>query len=159
MDERIRRRLEDYLSGSLPAGTDLSFDRALEARPEAREELRLFAEQSEAIRVSLRAPEGIGPAPGFYARVMARVEEESRASVWSLFTGVFGQRLIFATSMLVVLLGVALMGTDSANDPPDVAEAPAQLLVDPEPDAHLVGNEDEDRGRVFVTLASYGDYQ
>ena len=106
MDERIRRRLEDYLSGDLPAGADPSFDRALEARPEAKKALQLFAEQSEAIRRTLRAPEGIGPAPGFYARVMARVEEESRSSMWSMFTGVFGQRLVLAASMLVLLLGV-----------------------------------------------------
>ena len=158
MDERIRRRLEDYLSGELTAGVDPSFDRALEARPESRKELLLFAEQSEAIRRSLRAPEGIGPEPGFYARVMMRVEEESRSSIWATFTGVFGQRLIFATSMLVVLLGVALMGTES-EEAPEVAEAPVQLLVDPDPDEHLVGNEDEDRGRVFVTLASHGDFQ
>lgn len=159
MDERIRRRLEDYLSGSLPPGADPSFDRALEARPEARQELQLFAEQAEAIRRSFCAPVGIGPAPGFYARVMARVEEESRASIWSLFSGTFGQRLVFATSVLVVLLGVAFLGTESAEAMPDVAEAPVQLLVDPDPDTHLVGIEDEDRGRVFVTLASYGDYQ
>lgn len=158
MDERIRRRLEDYLNGSLPAGADPSFDRALEARPETKRELRLLAEQSEAIRRSLRAPEGVAPHPGFYARVMARVEEESRASVWSPFTGVFGQRLIFAASMLVVLLGVALMGTESEAEP-EIAEAPVQMLVDPDPDAHLVGNEAEDRGRVFATLASYGDIQ
>jgi anti-sigma factor RsiW len=158
MDERIRQRLEDYLSGSLPPGTDPVFDRAVESRPEAKRQLQLLTEQSESIRRTLRAPEGVGPGPGFYARVMARVEEESRSSMWSTFTGVFGQRLVFATSMLLVLLGVALMGTD-AESAPEIAEAPAQLLVDPDPDAHLVGIPDEDRGRVFVTLASYEDFQ
>jgi anti-sigma factor RsiW len=158
MDERIRQRLEDYLSGDLPAGADPSFDRALAAQPEAKKALQLFREHSEAIRQTLRAPEGVAPAPGFYARVMACVEEESGACVWSMFTGVFGQRLILAASMLVLLLGVALIGTDS-DAAPDVAEAPVQLLVDPAPDEHLVGIEDEDRGRVFATLASYGDIQ
>jgi anti-sigma factor RsiW len=158
MEERIWRRLEDYLGGSLPPGADPAFDHAVESRPEVQRELQQLAKQSEAIRSSLRAPEGIGPAPGFYARVMARVEEESRSNVWSSFSGVFGQRLVFATSMLLVLLGVALMGTEN-DAPPDVAEAPAQILMDLDPDEHLVGDPDEDRGRVFATLASYQDFQ
>lgn len=161
MEERIRQRLEDYLSGSLTPGMDPAFDRALAVRPEEQLELNQFAEQSRLLHDTLCVSDAVGPSPGFYARVMMRVEEESRSSFWSPFSSIFGQRLVLASAMLLILVGVALVGTDSApaETAAEVAEAPAQLLVDPNPDVHLVGNQDEDRGRVFATLASFEDFQ
>ncbi len=160
MEERIRHRLEDYLGGKLAPGADPLFDRLVESRPENLALLNSYRENAELFRETLRAPEGVAPAPGFYARVLARVEmEASQPSFWSTFTGVFGQRLVYASVMLLLILGIALVGTEADNRLPEYAEAPARILVDDRPDVHLVGNEDEDRGRVFVNLASFEDYQ
>ena len=71
-----------------------------------------MAEQREAAALlsELRAPEedsmSAQPAPGFYARVMGRVEEERSVPFWeALIEPLFVKRLAFACLMWFFLLG------------------------------------------------------
>lgn len=153
MQERIKERLEDHLSGRLPRGADPAFDSLLENDPASREILDQFTAQARLVRNAFRVPAELAPAPGFYARVIARVEaEQARPSFWSIFTEPFGRRLIYASAALLVLMGVAMFSTGPSPEA-EMAEAPARILVDRHPEVHLVGNNtDEDRGRVLTTL-------
>src|SRR3954468_21573871 len=57
----------------------------------------------------LKAPEDVGPAPGFYARVMDRIESQRSNSIWSVFLEpIFGRRLALVSGLLMLLLGAAL---------------------------------------------------
>lgn len=159
MQDKIKQRVEDYVSGRLLNGSDSAFESLLAENPSDRKTLDAFAEHAQMIREALRVPAELAPAPGFYARVMARVDaENSQSSFWSIFTDPFGQKLVYASAVLLLLMGVAIFSTEPVRTP-EVAETPAQMLVDHHPDVHLVGDQSEDRGRVFVTLTSSDEYQ
>ena len=155
MQEKIRKQVEDYLSNRLPAG-DAAFESLLEEHPADRQLLEEFAHQSEMIRTSLKMSAELAPAPGFYARVMERIEKENtrQLSFWSLFTEPFGHRLIYASMALIVMMGFTLFTADQ-DELQNLASTPLQMLVDHSPEVHLVGDQlDEDRDRVFVTLTT-----
>ncbi len=158
MEHRIQQRLEEYLEGRLTLGQDPEFDRLLRDHPQDLQTLELFQAQSCLFREALRVPE-LAPAPGFYARVMSRIEEQSaQPTFWSVFAGSFGRRLVYVSAALLLVIGAAAIGagdddfTDVASAP--AVETPAGMLVDDHPDVHLVGETVEDRGRVFVTLTA-----
>ncbi len=155
MQENIKKRVEDYLDGRLP---EEDLKSLLEQYPSDGKTLQEFFQQSEMIRSLLRTPAELAPAPGFYARVMNQVEKEKgrQSSIWSLFTDPFGQRLVYASMVLLALMGITLFTSDP-EDLQNFALAPASILVDHTPEVHLVGDEMEDRSRVFVTLTSTPD--
>ena len=67
---------------------------------------------------SLRAPlEDLEPRPGFYARVMERIEAQGPVSIWNLFfESVFGRRIAIASLALLMLMGVYLISTDQPTE-------------------------------------------
>src|ERR1700720_1097853 len=121
MHQPIKDNLEEYLKGSAQQ-IPQAFHAHLVACEECASELRLLETQANMLR-SLRSVEDVGPTPGFYARVMERVEDQGRASVWSVFLQPsFGRRLAIASATLVVLLGTYLVTTEPGA--PSVALAP-----------------------------------
>jgi len=153
MNARIQNDLEDYLSGNLTPAERAAFEEAL-GGPVEREMVAQMAEQSRTIRSAFSLPAELAPAPGLYARVMTRVENESQSGFWSIFLQPFGARLLYASAALLLLMAVAVFSTGSGDEVEIAREAPAEILVDERPDVHLVGEEVEDRGRVFVTLTA-----
>jgi len=162
MHDPIRENLEDYLRGS--AGKiPQEFHAHLDGCEDCATELRLYELQSEMLR-SLR-PEGeIEPQAGFYARVMDRIENEGRSSIWSvLLQPAVGRRMAVACATLVVLLGTYFVATE-LNEP-TVAIAPSVASVAPaipEADAPRLKVVREDsaqverqRDAVLVNLASF----
>lgn len=105
----IRDRLEDLL-GRTPQRAEAS--EHLASCPSCADELNQMQAQSALFR-SLRAPEELEPVPGFYARVMQRIEEEGVGSVWSVFLeGPFGKRLVYASLALALILGTWIVGVE-----------------------------------------------
>ncbi|MBS1831944.1 MAG: hypothetical protein JST65_04490 [Acidobacteria bacterium] len=73
-------------------------------------------ELTELLR-ALKAPADVAPRPGFYARVMERVETQQKSSIWSVFLEpVFSRRLAFASLAMMLLMGVALLSGDGGQD-------------------------------------------
>jgi anti-sigma factor RsiW len=148
--------LEDYLAGRAASDTRAAFDAHLAECGECRELVALMGEQS-VMFASLRAPDEMSPAPGFYARVMDRIETQSVRSPWSVFIEpLFARRLIYASLAMAALLVVA------ALRPSDVA--PVVAGVDP---VVILGSFDSavpaadenprrDRDAVLVKLVTYG---
>lgn len=127
MHQPIRDSLEEYLKGSTQK-VPQAFHAHLVACEECASELRLLETQANMLR-SLRSDAGVGPSPGFYARVMERVEEQDRGSIWSVFLQPsFGRRLAIASATLVVLLGTYLVTTETGDQ--SVALAPT-VVTDP----------------------------
>jgi hypothetical protein len=126
--------LEDGLesmieSGRLPAeGTPLG--NFLTANPEAREEVVQHMDLSRLIReeftLSPEERDELEPAPGFYARVMARIEAQAPPSFWSFFLEPLGMRIVYASLALAVLLFAAtVFDNNDEGWMPQVATAPA----------------------------------
>jgi hypothetical protein len=105
MHESIRRRLEELLAAGPSAGGNGSPDGHLASCRECSSELAAMQSQAVLLR-SFRAPEGAEPSPGFYARVMQRIEEGGVRSVWTVFAeSPFGVRLAYASLTIAIILG------------------------------------------------------
>ncbi len=160
MHQPIRDNLEDYLRGAggrtnpeLPA----EFHAHLGECAECGTELQALEAQSQWLR-SLRAPEDVEPRPGFYARVMERIERQP-ASIWAvLLDRKVGLRLAVASAMLVALLATYLVTSEPVG--PEFASAPSVVSTDvAQANEASVSPEDSlhqrQRDAVLVDLASY----
>ena len=164
MHQPIKDNLEEYLRGSAHL-VPQAFHAHLEACEECASEVRLLETQAMMLR-SLRSSGEAAPRSGFYARVMERVEEQGRTSIWSVFLlPSFGRRLAIASAALVVLLGTYLVSTEPGDR--DIALAPATVASEtvsaPVPEAGLSDipqqrdtlQQQRQRDAVLVDLASF----
>src|SRR5579862_7719508 len=119
MHREIRDHIEDVLAGSNSgSGTD-----HLSQCEECRTEVRGMQDQTTLIR-ELRAPEGFVAElrPGFYARVMERIEAEGPISIWNLFIeSAFGRRIAVASLALALLIGVYVVTSERSADDSTIA--------------------------------------
>jgi len=166
MHESIRDGLEDYLKN--PADrVPRDFKAHVEACQDCAGELRLFEAQAGMLR-SLQVPSEIEPRAGFYGRVMERIEDERRASIWSVFLEpAFGRRLAWTSAALVLALGTYLVTAELAE--PQIAQAPSAIAVNlPSPRVAAAGastteaalpadnaRQQQKRNAVLVNLASF----
>jgi hypothetical protein len=151
MHEPIKGGLEAFLRGD----GSKAFLEHLEACPKCRAEAGRFADQAAMVRL-LRVDEELDPAPGFYARVMARVESQSRASFWGpLLDPMFGRRLMYASLTMVILLGTYLFTAETREAAVPPTTAAERYLVEQHPS--VGANPQQDRDTVLVRLATYGE--
>lgn len=154
MHEPIRDNLEEFLKGQqIPP----EFHAHLAACEDCATQLQLLESQSKMLR-SLRADQEVEPRPGFYARVMERIEAQRPASIWSiLLEPRFGRRIAVASAVLALLLGTYLVSTEpggsefaSTQQLNYTVEAPQAQV--PAADAL---QQQRQRDAVLVNLASY----
>lgn len=153
MHQPIRDNLEEYLKGSTRK-VPQEFDRHLAMCEECAIELRLYQGQAEMMR--LLQPDGdLDPRAGFYARVMDKIEQEGRSSIWSaLLQPNFGRRLAMASAVLVVLMGAYFVTTERSE--PDVASTDVVFTGAPSQVADLDSlQQQQQRDAVLVNLAAY----
>jgi anti-sigma factor RsiW len=125
MHRLVRDHIEDIVAGVEAAPVA----EHLQACKECRIEVMAMRGHSAALR-ELRAPDDAEPRPGFYARVMERIEAQGPASIWSLFIeSAFGRRIAVASLALALLLGVYVVTSERAADQPIVAGQQAQPAV------------------------------
>lgn len=172
--------LEDGLEGMIETGRmpedNTPVGAYLKANPAAREEVAAMMDLSRLIRenftVTEAEREALEPAPGFYARVLARIESQAvPPSIWNFFLEPLGMRLVYASLALAALLfSAALMDTSSpeadiaANEALPVIEGPAfptavqgAFLASDTSGVPVVEstNPDEDRGAALMQLTTY----
>lgn len=117
MHREIRDHIEDVLTGSPHAAEHLAHC------DECRSEVQGMQEQTVLLR-DLRAPEEFAAdlRPGFYARVMERIEAEGPISIWNLFIeSAFGRRIAVASLALALLIGVYLVTSERAAEDSTIA--------------------------------------
>jgi anti-sigma factor RsiW len=143
MDSFLQERLEDYLAGRL-SGHDLAeFEARLQQDSASTDEVMAFSDTS-ALFAELRVDpsEEMEPAPGFFYRVMDRVESDRNGSLWSLLMQPFVvRRFAFAALMWLLMLGsVAVLHDDSTAQSVQLADSilkqqpPEQIYVRMGPD-------------------------
>jgi hypothetical protein len=146
----IRDNLEKLLNSN---ESDEGARSHLAACADCRNELSLMKEQS-ALLAALRAPEGVEPSAGFYARVLQKIDEQSTDSVWSAFTnGSFGKWLVYASLAIALLLGTWIVGAEQ-EDGHMGASAPV-IAKDASSDMPVTGDQAHQRDVVLVNLAAY----
>src|SRR3954471_21682923 len=119
MHRLVQNHIEDVLAGIESA----SVAEHLGACEECRSQVTAMRGHAAAMR-ELRAP-AAEPRPGFYARVMERIEAQGPVSIWNLFIeSAFGRRIAVASLALALLVGVYLVTSErSAEDPVTAQEA------------------------------------
>ena len=159
MHQPIRDNLEEYLKGSTRQ-IPQEFHAHLETCGECAAELGLLQGQAALLR-SLQLDEDMDPRAGFYARVMDKIEQEGRSSVWSaLLQPQFGRRLAMASAVLVMLLGTYFVTTEVRE--PGVAStdiASTDVAFTGAPSSPEAGQDSprqqRQRDAVLVNLAAY----
>jgi predicted anti-sigma-YlaC factor YlaD len=128
MHRIIRDHLEEVLAGpgsapKHPAGEHLA------ACAECREQVDAMREQAAVLR-QFHAESEPEPRPGFYARVMDRIEAQAPLSVWTLFfDSMFGRRIALASLALALLIGVYVISSEQMPDPEIAGVAQTNLVT------------------------------
>jgi anti-sigma factor RsiW len=150
MHESIRRELENLLVGKASAGDT---QRHLVSCGECAAEMSAMRAQNELFH-SMRAGSEAEPPAGFYARVMQRIEEGARDSIWSVFVySPFGKRLALASLSIAVLLGSYVVAQERIDGHLSPQRATRQLHYD----APMEGDQAQLRDAVLVNFAQPHD--
>ena len=157
MHQPVRDHLETYLSHTRGNSNERSVPQEFHAHMvscrSCADEVRLLADQSRLLLASHSA-EQLEPQPGFYARVMDRIERQRRPdSFWTIFQEpAFGKRLTYACTALLLVLGTYLVSSEAGDQSvaPAVAVAPVQPYSGPDGTV-----QPKDRDAVLVNLASF----
>ena len=161
MHRSVEDHIEEFLEGRLTGIARESFEAHVAVCRQCHD-LALQMQSHSALLQCLAAPAELEPPPGFYARVMHRVESEARPSFWSLLLDpIFGRRLVYASASLVILMGVFLLATEPVHH--ELASTPVHALAQPnvEQPAHeqpaSPDKVQQGRDSLLVTLATFGE--
>ena len=119
MHGSIRDRLEDLLTADRPAvSRDMRCTRELlehlSSCNECATEFQAMKQQADLLR-SLAAEEQ-EPVVGFYGRVLQRIEERAKDSIWAVFVdSPFGKQIMFASLALAMLLCTYVIAQESRD--------------------------------------------
>jgi len=153
MHESVTGSLEEYLRDPASAPETEAHLRTCES---CRKEVDAMRAQSRLFR-SVKPPDEVEPFPGFYARVMNRIETQARPSIWSLFgESLFAKRLVYASAACLVLFGTFLI-SDARRDDAMLASAPETILAGEHMPEPVTMDPQKDREVILVKLATYGD--
>ena len=160
MHQPIREGLEAYLSGERAAPQLAEFHAHLSHCAECRASVEAMTQQSQLLK-SIRPEQSLDPTPGFYARVLDRIESQRSDSFWSIFLEpMFGKRFGYAAfAVFLILSGVALVGgqesVSASSSTPEAVLATHSMAYPPAPGL----DQQHDRDVVFAKLASWSDGQ
>ncbi len=151
----VRDRLEEVLRSKDQVTGMKEVDSHLESCAECARETAALREQSRMVR-QLRAD--VDPPPGFYARVLQRIEERAARSIWAVFLYTpFGKRLAYASLALALVFSGYVIGME-AQDGHMMAGFGASVVESPSAspaDAPVHGNETDRRDAVLVNFVNY----
>jgi len=113
----------------------------------------LIGDRFEDLLKTLRPPREMEPAPGFYARVLQRIEERECDSFWAFFIdSPFSKRLALASLTIALALGTYVVSAERNQHPA------AQNMVafsDTHYDAPVMGSQAEQRDAVLENFAEH----
>ncbi len=147
----VRVRLEEVLR-SRDQGTGIrEVDSHLESCAHCAQEVAALREQSRLVQ-QLRVD--AEPMPGFYARVLLRIEERAAKSIWAVFVYTpFGKRLAYASLALALVFSGYVIGME-AQDGHMMAAFDGPAVTSPA-DTPVHGDATDRREAVLVNFAAY----
>jgi len=152
MHRPIKEHLEDYLQRGTVPPLPAEFEAHLKSCESCRDEVGRMKAQGALMR-SLGVQEEIGPAAGFYARVMQRIESARPATIWdALMEPLFVRRVAYACAAVILFLFSYMVRTEPAE--PMASNSP-EFIMAVQPQPQLAGAVDKDRQAVLLTLATY----
>jgi len=152
MHREIRNHIEDALDRRVSPS---SVSQHLDGCADCSQEIGEMREQAAWLH-ELRAPADVElePRPGFYARVLQRIEAEGPVSIWNLFIeSAFGRRIAVASLALALLLGIYVVSSERAAQDPFLAGQQTPVAAD---GPLAVAGEDAP-GRVITQMGQSAD--
>jgi predicted anti-sigma-YlaC factor YlaD len=144
----MHRVIRDHLEVVLAERVDGDAGSHLSECSECRTEVQAMREQARLLR---QLKTEADPSPGFYARVMERIEAQGPLSIWSaVFDSPFGRRLAVASMALALILGLYLVTSEEMADRTTVA-----VIGEDQPGLVLTPSGPPDRDSVLVNLVTY----
>jgi predicted anti-sigma-YlaC factor YlaD len=143
--------LEEYLSGTLEPAVLRDIEAHLTTCSTCREEIHSMRDVSQ-LFVSLRSDEVLIPAPGFYARVLQQVGRQRPAPTFAGWFGLdmaFGRRLVFASLLMMAVLGSYLVTRESGYP---AGPSPEAILAQQNAPAFETARAEDN---MLVTLTAY----
>ena len=123
----IRNHLEEVLAGMASAPEHPAGKHLTECE-ECRDQIEAMRAHAAILR-QWKAPEA-DPRPGFYARVIERIESQTPSSVFTLFfDSLFGRRIAMASLALALLLGVYVISSEQMAEPQVAGESLPQMTL------------------------------
>jgi predicted anti-sigma-YlaC factor YlaD len=151
MHEPVRNQLEELLAKKSGITEQGKSGLHLQSCPECSSEFTIMQAQSEFLQ-SLRAPEELEPAAGFYARVLQTIESRAKRSIWAGFIySPVRTRLAYMSLSLAVVLGTYVVVEETHESHLEhqrVAVERASV------DAPVFGSPTEQRNAVLVNFAT-----
>lgn len=155
MHELIRNDLEDYLSGRLTAARSAEFHAHLAGCGPCRQQVEQFEAQSVLVRTLRPSQEEFAPAPGFYARVLERIESQRSASLWSVFLQpIFARGLLYASLALFLIVGSSVLWSSENHEVLSNDANPVGLIAGYGPHAQPVMDPDAAKDAVMDEVLS-----
>lgn len=154
MHGSVRKELENLLKAKPSARAD-GGSTHISACEQCALELAAMRLQAEMMK-SLQAP-AMEPAGGFYARVLQRIEQSARRSIWWVFAySPVGMRVAFASLALSIALGAYVVAAER-NDGHWSAPNPLRnaALVHQHYDPLVMGSADQQRAAVLANFVSH----
>jgi predicted anti-sigma-YlaC factor YlaD len=118
---------------------------------ECREAISAMRLQASALRALRASDETLAPRPGFYARVMERIEAQRPIDIWQLFfESALGRGIAVASMALAFLFTVYLVSSER------LAPQPVAITVEEnQPEMRLTQAGLPDKDTVLVDLVTY----
>jgi predicted anti-sigma-YlaC factor YlaD len=117
MHRIIQDHLEEVLAESNPAAAA-----HLAECGECREEISALRSHAAMLRTLRANDDTLAPRPGFYARVMERIEAQRPIDIWQLFfDSVFGRRIAMASMALALLFSLYLVSSERLAQPVSIS--------------------------------------
>ena len=151
----MHRLIQDHLEEVLGSRSHSAAEAHLAECRECREEISSMRQQAALLR-TWKAPEvaeELAPRPGFYARLMERIEAQRPVSIWQIFSdSAFGRRIAIASMALALLLSVYLVSSERAAADPMHA---AFVAGEDQPGMTMSRAGLTDKDTVLVNLVTY----
>jgi hypothetical protein len=152
MHGSIRDRLEELLAAEGSAGNDQGLQQHLSSCQECSSEVGAMRSQAELLH-AWRAPEEVEPAAGFYARVLQRIEERTKESIWAPFIySPVAKRLTYASLAATLLLGSYVISQETQGAGMGSEPAAVQQF---HRDVPVMGSRQQQRDAVLVNFISH----
>ncbi len=144
MHRLIQDRLEEVLrepDGPGPVAAHLA------QCGECREEVGILRQQAALLQTLRANDDTLAPRPGFYARVMERIEAQRPIDIWQLFfDSALGRRVAIASMALALLFSLYLVSSERYAQP---------VTISVEDHPHMTISQLPDKDTVLVDLVTY----
>jgi|SRR5215471_3907291 len=152
MHRQMRDKIDSVLAGALEPPLKEHLEQCAECSQEA-----AGMREHAALLQTLHSPAEVEPRPGFYARVMERIEAQRPISIWNLFfESAVGRRLAMASMAFALLMGIYLVSSERSADQTivingQVSGQPEWMLSEDMANPGIA----PDRDAVLVNLVTY----